>query len=111
MSGIEAATTGPSPDADGAVTTQQPSPVLKYVLYKLVGWLRVNRSDFVRTQGPFFAFGRRVARRMFPEKRPAWFASAAVIFMIVDGLLRALKLEAAPEAHDVGRGNSQAIER
>jgi glycosyl transferase family 2 len=111
MSGIEAATTGPSPDADGAVTIQQPSPVLKHVLYKLVGWLRVKRSDFVPTQGPFFAFGRRVARRMFPEKRPAWFASAAVIFMIVDGLLRALKLEAAPEAHDVGRGNSQAIER
>jgi hypothetical protein len=25
--------------------------------------------------------------------------------------LRALKLEAAPEAHDVGRVNSQAIER
>jgi hypothetical protein len=46
---------------------------------------------------------------MFPEKRPAWFASAAVIFMMVDGLLRGFKLGA--EANAVDRGNSQAVER
>ncbi len=63
---------------------------LRGLLHRYFGWLNSpvrRRLRAAATQGPVFDFGRRVARRVFPKKRPAWFGSAAVIFMVVDGLI------------------------
>ena len=104
MTGMEAATTG-------AVTTRQGGwfvKSLRSVLFNLQGWLQIHRRGFGQTQGTFFSFGRRVARRMFPEKRPAWFASAAVIFMLADGILTGFKVKGAPETNAVDRESSES---
>ena len=63
---------------------------LRALRHKYFGCARLpakHRLTLVTKQGRFFDFGRRVARRAFPKKRPAWSSSVAVIFMTVDGLI------------------------
>ena len=61
---------------------------LRLLLSKYLSWLSspIRHLDFTEPSGPFFRFGQRVARLMYPKKRPAWFKSASVIFIMTDQL-------------------------
>ncbi len=50
-------------------------------------FFRVNYPAAFAGDHWFFNFGRRVARRVFPKKRPAWFNSAAMLFMSLDAVI------------------------
>jgi hypothetical protein len=92
---------------------------LRALLHKYFGWLDSpvkRRLKLVTKQGRFFDFGRRVARRAFPKKRPAWFSSVAVIFMTVDGLItkfdrRRSKPVSAPNRYRGMQGRKSSDDR
>jgi len=90
---------------------------LRALLHKYFGWLdspAKHRLTLVTKQGRFFDFGRRVARRAFPKKRPAWFSSVAVIFMTVDGLIMKFdrsKSVSAPNRYRGMQGHESSDDR
>jgi glycosyltransferase involved in cell wall biosynthesis len=92
---------------------------LRALLHNCFGWAHLpSRLHFnaLARQGPFYNFGRSVARRAFPKKRPAWFAPVATIFMAVDGLVmkgnrKRSKPESVPNRHPVMRGHESSDDR
>jgi glycosyltransferase involved in cell wall biosynthesis len=74
---------------------------LRGVLHNCFGWINSpirRRFNVVARQGPLYDFGRSVARRAFPKKRPAWFASVATMLMTVDGIVMKANRKRSPES-------------